>query len=92
MRKLTSKGKHIVKVGNHLHTNMVQKPAIVRRGKYKCRILKMYLKLRGQQLKTILHIYIMQYQNLSENTYQKCTTDTRIKKKSSANTLKIGIK
>ena len=31
MRKLTSKGKHIVKVGNHPHTNMISKPAIMRR-------------------------------------------------------------
>ena len=31
MRKLTSKDKHKVKVGNHPHTNIVSKPAIVRR-------------------------------------------------------------
>ena len=30
MGKLTSKGKHKVKVGNHPHTNMISKPAIVR--------------------------------------------------------------
>ena len=27
MGKLTSKGKHIVKAGNHPHTNMISKPA-----------------------------------------------------------------
>ena len=31
MEKLTGKGKHIVKVGNHQHTNVISKPAIMRR-------------------------------------------------------------
>ena len=31
MGKLTSKGKHIVKVGHHLHINMISKPALMRR-------------------------------------------------------------
>ena len=31
MKKLTRKGKHTVKLGNHPHTNMISKPAIVRR-------------------------------------------------------------
>ena len=31
MEKLISKGKHTVKVGNHPHTSMISKPAIVRR-------------------------------------------------------------
>ena len=48
MEKLTSKGKHKVKVGNHLHTNMILKLATVRRGEHKCRILKMHLKLKDQ--------------------------------------------
>ena len=39
--RLTSKGKHIVKVGNHPYTN-ISKPAIVRRGDYKFRILNMH--------------------------------------------------
>ena len=30
-KKLTGKGKHIVKVGNHQHTNVISKPAIMRR-------------------------------------------------------------
>ena len=38
MEKLTSKGKHKVKVGNHPHTNMISKPAVVRRAEYKYRI------------------------------------------------------
>ena len=31
MGKLTSKGKHTVKVGNNPHTNMISKPAVMRR-------------------------------------------------------------
>ena len=31
MEKLTYKDKHKGNVGNHLHTNMIPKPAIVRR-------------------------------------------------------------
>ena len=38
MGKLANKGKHTVKVGNHPHTNMIPKLAIVRSGEYKCRI------------------------------------------------------
>ena len=60
MGKLTSKGKHTVKVGNHLHINMISKPAIIR-GQYKCRKWEMHLKLRDQQLKTILYIYRLLY-------------------------------
>ena len=30
MEKLTCNGKHKVKVGNHLHTNMISKPEIMR--------------------------------------------------------------
>ena len=56
MGNLTSKGKHTVNVGNHPHTN-ISKPANMRRGEYKCRILEMHLKLRDQQLKTNLHMY-----------------------------------
>ena len=44
MGKLTSKGKHKIKVGNNAKTNMISKPAIVRRGEHKCRIMKMHLK------------------------------------------------
>ena len=54
MGKLTSKGKHTVKVGIHPHTNMISKPEIVGRGEHKCRILEMHLKLRDQQVKILL--------------------------------------
>ena len=43
------------KVGNHQHTNMILKPAIMRRGGYKFKILEMHWKLRDQQLKIILY-------------------------------------
>ena len=52
MVKLTANSKHPLKVGNHPQTH-IPKPGIMRRGEYKCRILKMHLKLRDQQLKTI---------------------------------------
>ena len=46
MGKLTGKGKHTVQVGNDLHTNMISKPAVMRRGEYKYWILEIYLILR----------------------------------------------
>ena len=81
MGKLTSKGKHTVKVGNHPHTHMISKLAIMRRGQYKCRILEMHLKLRDYELKTILYIYRLLYQNLTVTANQKSTTDIHTKKK-----------
>ena len=78
MGKLTGKGKHKVKVGNYPHTNMISKPATVRRGEYKCRKWEMHLKLRDEQLKTSLYIYIhrLLYQNLMETANQNTTIDT----------------
>ena len=81
MGKLTSKGKHTVKVGNHPHTRMISTPAIVRRGEYKCRILEMCLKLRDQQFKTIIYLYRLLYQNLMVTTNQKSIIDIHTKKK-----------
>ena len=51
MRKLTSKGKYIAKVGYYPYTNRISKTAVMKRGGYKFRILEMHLKLRDQQLK-----------------------------------------
>ena len=70
MEKLISKGKHTVKLGNHPHTNMISKPAVMRKGEYRCRILEMHLKLKDQQFKTILYIYRLLYQNLMVTTNQ----------------------
>ena len=52
MGKLTIKGKHTLKIGNHLHTNVITQPAIMRRGECKCRTMEMHFKLRHRQLKT----------------------------------------
>ena len=82
MEKLTGKGKHKVKVGNHLHKYKISKQAIVRRGEYKCRILEMNLKLKGQQLKTILFIYRLLNQILMVTTNKKSTIEAHTKKKS----------
>ena len=91
MGKLTGKDKHIVKVGNHQHTNVISKPAIMRRGEYKCRILQTYLKLKEQQLQTILFTYRLLYQNLMVTKNEKYTTDTHIhtKKKESKHNTKV---
>ena len=80
MEKLTGKGKHTVKVGNHLHTNMISKPAIMRRGEHTCRILEMHLNLKDQQLKTNLFIYRLLYQNLIITANRKSAVDTHTKK------------
>ena len=74
--KLTCKGKRTVKVGSHPHTNMLSKPAILRRGEHKCRVLEMHLKLKEQQFNTILFIYRLLYQNLMVTANLKATVDT----------------
>ena len=57
MGKLTIKGKHTLKIGNHLHTNVITQPAIMRRGEYKCQTMEMHLKLRDWQLKTSVCVH-----------------------------------
>ena len=71
MGKLAGKGKHTLKAANHPHTNMISKPAIVRRGEHKCRKWELHWKVRDQQLKTTLFIYRLLYQNLMGNANQK---------------------
>ena len=92
MEKLTSKGKHRVKVGSHPHTNMKSKPATVRRGEYKRRTLEMHLKLRDQQLKTILFVYRLLYQNLMVTTKRKSTIETQKIKGKPNTTLMLVVK
>ena len=49
MEKPIGKSKHTVEIRNHVHTNMVSKPArfyTLSWGEYKCRTLEMQLKLR----------------------------------------------
>ena len=74
---------HRVKVGNHPHTNVIAKPAVVQRAEHKCRILEMHWELKDQRLKTILFIYRLLYQNLVVNTNQKITIVTHKKEKES---------
>ena len=59
IRGLIKKGKHLLKVENHLHTN-TSKLAIVRRGGHKCRIQEIHLQLRDQQFNHIC-IYEIPY-------------------------------
>ena len=84
MGKLTNKGKHIVKVVNHSHTNMISKPAIVKR-EYKCKILLTHLKLRDEHLKTTVYVCVcvcvFLYQNPLVTTDQKMTVDTKTNKR-----------
>ena len=74
-----------IKVGNHPKTNKISKLEIMR--KYKCRILKMHLKVGYQQPKSIICIYIyiyiykLPYQNLPGTTSQKTIIDTHKHKK-----------
>ena len=65
---------------------MISKLA-VRRGEHKCRILEIHLKLRDEQLKTILYVYRLLYQNLMVTENQKSTIDTQKRKNSPNATL-----
>ena len=60
-----------IKVGNHPHTNIILKQAIMRKRECKCRILGKHLKLRDQQLKTVFYTYRLLYQNIMGTTDQK---------------------
>ena len=68
MRKLTGKAKDKNKVGNQPLTNTISKLASMRGGEDKCRTLKMHLKVRDWQPKTILYTYRWLYQNLMGTT------------------------
>ena len=76
MGKLTGKGKHAVKVENCPYTNMISKPVIMRKAEYKCRTLEMHLKLKDQQLKSIIYIYI--YGLLYQTSWELQTKDSKI--------------
>ena len=55
----TGKGNHKVIVRYHPHTKMISKPVIIiRREEHSCRKWELHLKLRNQQLKRTLYIYI----------------------------------
>ena len=57
MGKLISKVKYMIKVENYPHTNIISKPATMRRGEYKYKKLELHLKLGDQQLKTCMYIH-----------------------------------
>ena len=60
----TGKGKHKVIVRYHPHTNMISKLVIIiRREEHNCRKWELHLKLRNQQLKRNLYIYIKLIKN-----------------------------
>ena len=64
MEKLTSQGKHALKVRNHVHTNMISNCDT---GEDKCRILALHLVFKDQQVKTVLFIYRLLYPKPSGN-------------------------
>ena len=84
VKKLTGKGKDNLKVGYQPLTNMISKLASMRCGEYKCRTLKMHLKLRDQQDETILHTYRWIYHNIRGTVSQITIMVTYIKKKNQA--------
>ena len=51
MGKITGKGRHTVKAGNHPHINMLSKAAAMKRREYRGRKWELHLKLKEQQLK-----------------------------------------
>ena len=59
---------------------------IIGGGEYKCRVSKMHLKLRDQQLKTSTYKYKLVYKNLMVTEKQKSIIDIHRKKKSKHNT------
>ena len=95
MTRFTSKVIHIVKVGNHPHTNMPPKPEMVKKVGYKCRILEMHLQLRDQQVRTIFYIYIYRllHQNFMVTANQKSKQiHIQIRKNNPNTTLKTVLK
>ena len=78
---------------NNYMENMMSKTVLIRRGEYKCKVFKMHLKLRDQQLRAIIYIYRLLYQDLMVITNQKSITDihTKKKKESKHNTKDIQI-
>ena len=70
MRKFISKDKDDIKVENNPLTNMISKLAVMRR-EDKCETLKMHLKIRESQPKTILYTHRWPYANLMATANQR---------------------
>ena len=65
----------------------------MRGGEFKFRIVKMHMKLRDQQLKTIMYVNRLLYKNLMVTTNQKCIINIYKKRKRNPNIkIKIVIK
>ena len=94
MEKLRNKSKYTVKIRKHPQTHMTHMQS---RGKYKCRILEMHLKLKCN-LKQSLYIYIDCYIKTSWEPHSKIPQEIKFyniyrhKKKQSNTTLRIVIK
>ena len=56
----------------------------MRGGEYKCRVSKMHLKLRDEQLKTSRYIHTLLYKNLMVTARQKSIIDIHTKRKKEA--------
>ena len=64
MRKVTDQGKYTVKRESQPYTHMISKLVIIiRREEHNCRKWELHLKLRNQQLKRNLYIYIKLIKN-----------------------------
>lgn len=74
-----------IQKGRKSSSHNISKPVIVKGGGHKCRLPETPLKLKDQQLKTILSVYRTVYQNLmvtaNENLQNTHThTDTHIQR------------
>ena len=98
MTRFTSKGIHVIKVGNHLHKNMLTKSENVRGG-YKWSIPEMHLHLKTNNLKqscVCIHTHTPVSQHFAfcwqVQTKKKSIIDTQIRKSNPNTTLKKVIK
>ena len=57
---------------------MIPKIGIMR-GEYKCKVIKTHLKVRDQQLRTIIYLYRLLYKNLMVTTNYNRYTNKREK-------------
>ena len=62
---------------------MISKTVIMRGREYKCRVVKMHLKLRDQQLKTSTYLTRLLYKNLTVTTKQTIMNNTKNEMKNS---------
>ena len=68
MEKLTYKDKHKGKVGNHLYTNMIPKPTIVR--KAQMQDIGNAFEIKGPEIKTIFLYRLIQHLFFNSGNYR----------------------